>query len=362
MKPIRILHVVTHMNRGGLETMLMNYYRNIDRSKIQFDFLTHRDYDGDYGTEINQLGGVIYHLPPLNPLSRNYHNKLSLFFDEHKEYQIIHVHQDCLSSVILKVAKQHDVKIRIAHSHCASQDKNYKYLIKIWYKRFIPKYATDLLACGKDAGKWMFNGAPFTVLNNAIDTSKYIFNPEKRAEQRKKWHVNDTDLLIGHVGRFSPQKNHEFLIDIFENLQSIIPSKLLLVGDGELRGHIEQKVENMGLKNKVIFTGLRSDVSDLMQAMDVFVFPSHYEGIPVTLVEAQASDLPCLISDKVSIECKLTKKVKQIHLSDSVKIWAQEIIKCSREKRMNTEDKIKKAGFDIKENAKLLEDYYESKL
>lgn len=361
-KPYRVLQVVTHMNRGGLETMLMNYYRNIDRDKVQFDFLTHREYDGDYGAEISRLGGVIYHLPPLNPFNKTYLNKLNLFFDEHKEYQIIHVHQDCLSSVILKAAKCHNVKIRIAHSHCASQDKNFKYPVKMWYKKFIPKYATDLMACGKEAGNWMFNGASFVVLNNAIDTSKYVYNSEKRVEQRNKWHIQDNELVVGHVGRFSPQKNHDFLIEVFVELQKMIPAKLLLVGEGELRKQSEKKVENLGIKDKVIFAGLRSDVPELMQAMDVFVFPSHYEGLPVTLVEAQASDLPCLISDKVSLECKLTKKVKQMHLVNSAKVWAQEIIKCSMEKRTNTENIIKQTNFDIKKNAKVLLDYYETKL
>lgn len=362
MNTIRILHVVTHMNRGGLETMLMNYYRNIDRTKIQFDFLTHREYDGDYGEEIESLGGIIYHLPPLNPFSRVYHNKLKIFFNQHKEYQIIHVHQDCLSAVVLKVAKQHNIKIRIAHSHCASQDKNLKYLIKLWYKKFIPKYATNLMACGKDAGNWMFNKNSFFVLNNAIETDKYTYNETERTKQRKKWNIDNKELLVGHVGRFSPQKNHEFLIDIFKSVLNIIPSKLILVGDGELRTHIEEKVKKLGIKDNVIFAGVRSDVCDLMQAMDVFVFPSHYEGLPVTLVEAQASDLPCIISDKISIECKLTEKIKQLGLSDDLGIWAQEIVNASKARRTNTGNIIKNVGFDIKKNAELLENYYISKI
>ena len=149
---IRILQVVTHMNRGGLETMLMNYYRNMDRSRVQFDFLTHRPYEGDYGEEIRQMGGKLYHLPTLNPFSVSYHKALGWFFDEHPEYQVIHVHQDCLSGVILHVAKQHGVRVRIAHSHGANQIRDLRYPVKLVYRHFISRYATHLMACGEGAG------------------------------------------------------------------------------------------------------------------------------------------------------------------------------------------------------------------
>ncbi len=356
---IRILQVVTHMNRGGLETMLMNYYRHMDPAAIQFDFLTHREYDGDYGGEIHTMGGIIYHLPTLNPFSAHYHKALNAFFDEHPEYKVIHVHQDCMSAVILKAAKQHGVKVRIAHSHCASQDKNIRYPIKMFCKRSIPKYATDLMACGDDAGKWMFRGAPFTVLNNAIDASGYIFDPAKKAEQRAKWGVEPNELLVGHVGRFSPQKNHVFLIDVFYAIQEKATAKLILVGDGELRAQIQAKISQLGLSEKIIFTGVRSDVADLLQAMDVFVFPSNYEGLPVTMIEAQASGLPCLISDKVPIECRMTEPVQQIPLTDSPEIWAEKAIEAAKLPRKNTYEEIKTAGYDIVENANRLQKMYE---
>lgn len=356
---IRVLHVVTHMNRGGLETMIMNYYRNIDREEVQFDFLTHREYDGDYGEEIKALGGVIYHLPKLNPFSCKYRNALDHFFCEHPEYTLIHVHQDCLSSVILKIAKQHGVRVRIAHSHSSSQDKGVKYLVKLFYKHFIPKYATDLYACGKDAGDWMFNGAEYNVLNNAIDTRQYVFCGKRRISMRRSLHVNPDELLVGHVGRFCYPKNHVFLIDIFNEIQKILPAKLVLIGTGELENEIKEKVKLLGLREKVIFTGLRSDVSDLLQAMDVFVFPSNYEGLPVTLVEAQASGLPCLISDKVPIECKITDLVQQISLSTGAEIWAKTAIEAAATERRDTYGEIKAAGFDIKENARWLQNKYE---
>lgn len=356
---IRILQVVTHMNRGGLETTLMNYYRQIDRTKMQFDFLTHREYEGDYGEEIRRLGGQVYHIPVLNPCSHHYKKNLGAFFDEHPEYIIIHVHQDCLSSVVLKVAKQHGVKVRIAHSHGTSQIKDIKYPVKLFYRHFISKYATDLMACGDDAGKWMFCGAPFVVLNNAINAGSYVFSPEKKAEQRSKWNVAPGELLVGHVGSFTHPKNHKFLLDIFEEIQRQTSAKLILVGDGSLRTEIERKIADLDLSDKVILTGLRSDVTDLLQAMDVFVFPSLYEGLPVTLVEAQASGLPCLISDKVPIECRITEPVQQIPLTISPKIWAKKAIEAAKLPRRDTYEKIKAAGYDIVENAQILQKMYE---
>ncbi|MGM9661052.1 MAG: glycosyltransferase family 1 protein [Faecousia sp.] len=363
---MRVLQVVTHMNRGGLETMLMNYYRCIDRQAIQFDFLTHRPYEGNYAEEIHQLGGLVYHLPVLNPFSLHYRKLLGQFFDEHPEYQIIHVHQDCLSSVILSVAMQHGVKVRIAHSHSASQDKDIKYPIKLLYRRFIPKYATDLMACGRDAGEWMFRGAEFRILNNAIDTGVYTVDYEKRSSLRKQLGIEADEFVVGHVGRFSPPKNHWFLIDIYYQIKQIAPkARLLLVGKdiGENADRIKEKVKTLQLQDSVTFAGLRPDVADLMQAMDVFVFPSVYEGLPVTMVEAQAAGLPCLISDKVPIECKVTDLVQQIPLADGAEVWAKKAIAAAKETvREDTSVQIKAAGFDIAENAKWLQNYYLSAL
>lgn len=359
---IRILHVVTHMNRGGLETMLMNYYRQMDRSQVQFDFLTHRDYEGDYGEEITELGGILYHFPVLNPFSLKYRKQLGCFFDAHPEYKIVHVHQDCLSSVILHVAKKHGVPVRIAHSHGANQIKDIKYPIKLIYRHFIARYATKLMACGEDAGKWMFCGTSFDILNNAIPAGKYSFNPEYQVLQRDKLKFQAHELVVGHIGSFTIPKNHQFLLDIFYEIQKRMPAKLMIIGEGDLRPVIEEKIKQLGLEDKVILTGLRSDVPDLLQAMDVFVFPSLYEGLPVTMVEAQASGLPCFISDKVPIECKMTASVWQVSLTDSPEIWAEKAIEAAKTPRKNTYEEIKAAGYDIVENARRLQKMYEEML
>lgn len=356
---IRILHVVTYMGRGGLETMIMNYYRQMDRTKVQFDFLVHRDFRADYDDEIERLGGRIYRIGRLIPWSGAYQRALDAFFAAHPEYRVVHVHQDCLSAVILKAAKKHGVPVRIAHSHNSSQDKNLKYLLKLYYKRQIPTYATALFACGKDAGDWMFGGKPYTVVNNAIDAAQYRYRQARACEVRQALGIAEEAFVIGHVGRFCPVKNHAFLLDVFDQLhRENERAVLLLVGDGELRSSMEEKAKAMGLEDRVLFTGVRSDVCDLMQAMDVFVFPSLYEGLPVSLVEAQAAGLPCVISDGVPEACMLTDLVQRVDLEESARQWAERILKVKATVRRDRYDEIAASGYDIVTNAAWLQQYY----
>lgn len=354
--PIRILHIVTYMGRGGLETMLMNYYRSIDRTKVQFDFLTHRDFEADYDAEILALGGRIYHLPPLNPFSKGYLSALDRFFAEHPEYRIVHSHLDCMAGIPLKAAKKHGVPVRIGHAHNSSQPKDAKYLLKLMYKRTIARNATRLFACSAEAGRWMFGGADFRVLNNAIDAQKYAFDAEIRSAARQKLGVSEDALLVGHVGRFDPQKNHSFLLTIFEKIPG--NARLLLVGDGALRPAAEQQAEELGIRDRIIFAGVRSDVDRLLQAMDVFLFPSLFEGLPVSIIEAQAAGLPCLISDKVPIECKKTELVTQLPLDAGASAWAEAVRSAAKTPRTNTLSQLRDAGFDIQANADWLADFY----
>lgn len=356
---MRVLQVVTYMGRGGLETMLMNYYRHIDRDKLQFDFLVHRAERADYDDEIEALGGKMYRLPRLVPWSKSYKTALNAFFDEHPEYKTVHVHKDCLSSVILKAAAEHSVPIRIAHSHNANQDKNLKYPIKLWYRRSIPKYATKLFACGNDAGDWMFGNAPYEVIRNAIDVDKYRFEPSKRNDMRERLGLTD-ELVVGHVGRFSKQKNHTFLIDIFAALlRKEENAVLLLVGGGDGMKDIRKKVESLGISDKVRFLGVRSDVADVMQAMDVFAFPSLYEGLPLTLVEAQASGLPCLISDSIPPDCILTEDLMHtMSLASSADEWADALLPLRSVPRLDHSAEVAAHGFDIKTEAKKLQEFY----
>ncbi|MDY2938252.1 MAG: glycosyltransferase family 1 protein [Fusicatenibacter sp.] len=356
---IRVLQIVTYMGRGGLETMLMNYYRHMDRTKVQFDFLVHRDFEADYDEEIRALGGKIYHVSRLIPWSVSYRAELKAFFHEHPEYRIVHVHQDCLSSVALQCAKECGVPVRIAHSHNSSQDKNLKYLIKRYYMRKIPEYATDLLACGKMAGEWMFGGKPFQILRNAVDAEKYQYSPSVAAEMRRELQLKE-EVVIGHVGQFRLQKNHEFLIDIFAECVKLNPQvKLILAGDGDTRKKVEEKVSNLGLQEKVLFLGVRTDIDRLLQVMDVFVFPSLYEGLPVTLIEAQAAGLPCVIADHITEECIVTGSlVKKRNLEEPASDWARQALQCAHMARESHVEEIRAAGFDIAEAAAKLENFY----
>lgn len=358
MEPIRVLHVVTYMGRGGLETMLMNYYRQVDRQRIQFDFLVHRKERWDYDDEIEAMGGRIYRLPRLNPWSLEYKRSLNRFFAKHHEYRIVHSHLDCMSAIPLKAAKHAGVPVRIAHAHSTSQDKNVKYLLKLFYRNQIHKYATRLMACGAEAGDWMFGGEPFEILNNAIDAKQYVYDPNVRERMRMEFGISSDELVVGHVGRFSPPKNHEFLVDVFYEVSKLMPAKLLLVGDGNLRPEIQKKVKELGIKDQVIFAGKRSDVAHLLQAMDVFVFPSVYEGLPLTIVEAQAAGLPCLISERVPIECKKTDLVKQLELKLGAQQWAECVLDQRGVKRYDTYQEISMSGFDVQQNALRLTEYY----
>lgn len=356
---VRVLQIVTHMNRGGLETMLMNYYRHIDHNEIQFDFLVHRSKEADYDAEILSMGGKIYRLPQLNPLNPTYLRSLNEFFAEHREYKIVHCHLDCMAGIPLKYAKKYGVPVRIAHSHNSNQTKDAKYVLKLFYKRNIVKYANHLFACGRDAGRWMFGTDDFMVLNNAIDASAYSYREETARAVRAELAVYHDALVVGHVGRFSPQKNHRFLLRIFaELMRKRTEAVLLLVGEGELRADAEKLAEELGIRKNVIFAGLRSDVPRLLHAMDVFLFPSIYEGLPLSIVEAQAAGLPCLISDKVPIECKKTELVKQILLDESPAVWADAVLSAAALQRKNTLKEIRQAGFDIRENACWLQNFY----
>lgn len=359
LSPVRVLQVVTYMGRGGLETMLMNYYRHIDRSQVQFDFLVHRDFTADYDQEILNLGGRIYRLPRLNPVSVQYQNALRTFFDKHREYQVVHSHLDCMAGIPLQEAKAHGVPVCIAHAHNNNQTKDKKYLLKLLYKRKIPRVADFLFACSQEAGEWMFGTKSFWILNNAIDAPDYVYDERTRQKVRKELGISEDTLLVGHVGRFAPPKNHLMLIRIMAALKNQCrDSKLLLVGTGDGMDSVKAEVRSLGLEKNVIFAGLRADVPELVQAMDVFAFPSIHEGLPLSVIEAQAAGLPCIISDGVPIECKKTDLVIQKKLSDGPDAWADQIMQLSGRPRQNTLDQITRAGFNVNVEAQKLQNFY----
>ena len=252
--------------------------------------------------------------------------------------------------------------VRIAHSHSSSAVKNLKYLIKQYYMKQIPLHTTNLFSCGKCAGDWMFSGSPYQVIPNAIDTSCYAFSQSVSAQKRKELGLT-TKIVIGHVGNFTSAKNHPFLLKIFQQILCLKPSaKLLLVGGGDGLENIKDKAQALGIADHVIFTGVRSDIPQLMQAMDIFVFPSLYEGLPVTMVEAQAAGLPCVISDHVPEECIVTEGLVTIKkLTDTPSEWASHILSRATLPRENHINEIRAAGYDIETAAQKLETFYLSK-
>lgn len=358
-KPIRVLHVVTDLNRGGIETMLMNYYRAINRNVIQFDFLVHRQEEKHYEAEALAMGSQIYRIRKLNPFDIKYRNELRQFFVEHP-YQIVHVHQDCFSSIVLKEAKAAGVPIRIGHSHSSNQDRNLKYPVKLFYKKAIKRYATNLMACGMKAGNWMFNTQDFEVINNAIITSKFKFDSVIREEVRAELGISADTFIVGQVGNLSDTKNHLFSLEIFKALLERRPdSKMIFVGEGYMETAIRSRIEELGadIKDKVQLLGSRKDVNRLLQGFDVFILPSKFEGLPVVAIEAQAAGLICLISDKVTTEVDITGLCQFLPINDTEK-WVEEILNSRKYKRIDTTQQIIDSHYDVKTSAKSLEDYY----
>lgn len=362
-QPIRVLNMFTIMDRGGAETMVMNYYRHIDRTKVQFDFLVHREQRGAYDDEIERMGGRIYRMCPVYPQNfSRYKRDLRTFFRAHPEYKIIHSHMSELGYFAFREAERQGVPVRICHAHNAPHGFDAKMIMRTYFKKRMMPYLTHLFMCGEESGKWLYgekNKSRFIMLNNAIDAAVYSFDASKREEMRRQLDLTD-ELVVGHVGRFNPQKNHPFLLDIFTSLLKKEPDAvLLLVGGGADMPKIQAKVQEFGIAEHVRFLGVRSDVADLMQAMDVFVFPSLYEGLPVTMVEAQASGLPCIISDKVPPECILTDGLVNIMpLSASPEAWAEKILTMRAAPRTDRREEIATHGFDICTEAVKLQEFY----
>lgn len=359
-EPIRILQVVNVMDRAGLETMLMNYYRNIDRKKIQFDFLVHRNIQGAYDNEIESLGGKIYKAPRLMPQNYiKYFKFMKNFFDEHAEYKIVHSHIDAMSTFPLRAAKKSNIKVRIAHSHSSKLDKDLKLPIKYISKKLLPIYATDFFACGKKAGDFLFKNKNFKLVNNAIDLAKFKFNEEIRKETRDSFGIEEDTLVIGHVGRYIYIKNQSFLIDVFSNVLKINNNScLLLIGAGEDEKMLRDKVKKLNIESKVKFLIDRADVNRLYQIMDYFVMPSLFEGLPVVAIEAQANGLPCIFSDKISKEVLLISNSIMLSLDLGAQEWARQIVNICKQRQLDAQKKLSEFNYDIKLESEKLADIY----
>ena len=328
--PIRVAQILNRMDSGGIEAVVLNYYRHIDRDKVQFDFYFAEGSSLPQREELQRLGAGLYPIPVYShPIA--YQKALYTAFRQ-RGYKIVHAHLSTMSLFPLFAAWRAGVPVRICHNHSTAHwGEGAKTLLKYILRPFNKLFATDWFACGEKAGRWMYGDKAFdagrvTVMPNAIDTAKFAYDAQARVALREELGVPQDAFVVGHVGRFMYQKNHGFLVDVFAELYKQRPEALLLlIGEGELKEQIQQQVRELGLQNNVVFTGARQDVNKLYSVMDVFCLPSLYEGMPLVAWEAQASGLPCVFADVITRETAQSENVTFINLSASEECWSQNL-------------------------------------
>lgn len=363
-EPIRVASVIGRYIGGGVEAVTINYYRNIDKNKVQLDFICDEDSTNIPYEEIERMGGKVIIIPSYSKPFK-YHKALKKVLKE-GNYKIIHSNINTLSVFSLFAAKCAGVPVRIAHSHSTTNKKEKKKnLMKQILRPFSKVFATDYMCCSELAGRWLFGNKEYDkgnvyLLNNAIDLDKFKYNESLRKKKRKELGIKDNTLVIGHIGRFVAQKNHDFLIDIFNEIhKKNNNSILLLAGQGPLMEDIKNKVKELNLEDSVKFLGQRNDANELYQAFDAFLLPSLYEGLPVVGVEAQAAGLLCYLSDDMTKETKVLDITKFMSLDNTPEEWADSILDdVKKYKRIDTSKEMTAKNFNIKEEAKKLEEYY----
>lgn len=355
--PIRVAQVLNRMESGGVEAVVMNYYRHIDREKVQFDFYFYEASAFPQRRELEQLGAGIYPIPAYSHPAA-YHRALYRAFKS-RRYPIVHAHLSTMSVFALFAAWRAGVPVRICHNHSTAHwGEGKRTLLKYLLRPFNKLFATEYFACGETAGRWMFGGRCFDrgrvrVMPNAIETETFAFDPDARLRLREELHIPRDAFVVGHVGRFVYPKNHIFLLKAFHQvLDRNEKAWLLLVGEGELMERVAAETEKMGLQDRVCFAGARRDVAKLYSAMDVFCMPSFYEGLPVVALEAQANGLPCVFSDRMTDEVLLTESAHRLPLEEPGQ-WAQTMADLCR-----TPDVLLGGGFDIAVQAAKLERFY----
>ena len=364
----RVLQVVKAMTRDGLETFIMNIYRCVDRNEIQFDFLVFTDEEAAYDSEILEMGGQIYHLPCRSLHYYKYVSSLKRFFDNHN-YDVVHYHTNSLGNLEpLIIAALCGVRIRILHSHNSTVKgkKITRVLHRVNYALGVYHCANVLCACSEKAAIW-FYGQNYKkknviLIKNGIDSSLFSFSQTLRDINRKALGIADNTFVIGHVGRLTGIKNQRFIIDIVQELVNRgLSIKTLLLGEGEDRDNLQYVINQKGLQNHVTLVGSVPNTYDYYNAMDVFVMPSLFEGLPVTLVEAQCNGLPCIISDVISHDVDLVGIIKYLSLKDSVEVWADAICSVCELDRGKYYELIKEAGYDSNDTLKTVLSIYSRK-
>ena len=368
MGEVRILHILHSMNRGGAENALMNYYRHIDRSKIQFDFLLTEQTKCQFEDEIISLGGRVYRIPPLkmsNPFP--YLRGIKIFFKDHPEYKIVHSHTTSKSVFPLLIAKLSGIDVRISHSHSSKAERGLRGKIRVLLMPFLKYVATDWLTCGEQAGIYLYGENTYKsgkvkLYRNVIEADLFRLSQERRAFIRQSLGIDEDTFVVGHTARFDPVKNHMFDVDILVELKKRYKKSMLLeVGLGVKEG-ITEYATDKGVVDDIIFAGVVNNVYDYEQAMDAFILPSFNEGLPLSIVEAQVSGLPCFTTKgTVSYECSVTDLVTYTPLEDGAKVWAEKIIASKDNVRKDRYDEIVNAGYDASHSARDLQEFYLNK-
>lgn len=365
MECIRILHMIGSLGIGGSQAMVMNIYRNIEREKIQFDFIVDSSNEQYFADEIKQLGGKIYSMPKFKGTNLlEIKKKWNRFFIEHPEYKILHSHVRSYASIYLPIAKKHGVKT-IIHSHSTSNGCGMSALMKTVLQYPLRYQADYFFGCSKKSGEWLFgkkviNSNKFLVIKNGIDIDRFIFNFDKRNSIRKRLCISNSTFVVGHVGRFNEAKNHDFLIEIFAELnKKYRDTKLLLVGNGELEEHIKKKCKECFVEDDVIFVGAQSNTEDYYSAMDVFCFPSLWEGLGIVAIEAQISGLKCIVSKQIPDEVDLgLGLVTKLDLNCNIQEWIYKLYSNTKCNRNVNREIIKKSGYDIIESSDTMQKFY----
>lgn len=354
----KMVHIVGNLAPGGMGSFLMNLYRNINREKVQFDFIVMGQKAVNYHEAAKELGANIYKVSGLSKNPVKYFLEIKNIIKKN-QYDVVFRHTDVATIAIdLIAARMAGAKRRIPHSH--STDSEHLVAHKL-LRPILVANATEYFACSEPAAEWMYGekickNKEYCLVKNGIDLNKYAYNEIVRDAKRKELGIEEGTLVVGHVGNFVYAKNHLFLLEIFAKVLEQEPnSKLLLAGDGELRQDIEQKIEELGIREQVVLLGMRNDIPQLLQAMDVYLFPSVYEGLPIALVEAQAAGLPCVISDTIAPESMMTGHIEAYSLQLSVHEWAQKVLDWSKYERVDSIEILRKAGYDIMDTVRLYE-------
>ena len=367
--PIRILHVFRQLNLGGAESRTMDIYRRIDRNKIQFDFAVHTQEEGCYDAEVERLGGLILSFPMYKIYNgRGYKKYWHQFLMEHSEYEVIHIHTTSIAKPILFVTHKRKLPVVITHSRNAKQTGLLKNMYIKLSKRTIRSKSTHMLAVSDKAARYIYSSKLVSrrqvqIVKNGIDALKFKFSEFERRKVRKSFSFNG-ETIIGHVGRFVKQKNHKFLLKIFKDYKILDPSaKLILIGIGPLQERVKAQVREVGLDKDVLFLGLRKDVKELMQGMDLLLFPSLFEGLPGVVLESQAAGLPALVSSEISNEIKITNLVEMLELEKSSIEWAKKMkVMLETLPRRNTYDELLESGNDVLAVAQWYDSFYSNAL